>query len=111
MSEKRKREEERPPEKGMTPNEMKAFVLKKAEEAQKRAAEKIEQGMDVVVSPSKTTQFSDLPPSVRNTLAGWNDSYYGRTKRGGRRGRIKRKIKGKKTRKTRKTRRSRKMKK
>ena len=82
MPEKRGREEERPPEKGMTPNEMKAYVLKKAEEAQKRAAEKIEQGMDVVVSPAKIT---DLPRSVRTTLAGWNDSYYGRTKRGGRR--------------------------
>jgi len=108
MPEKRKREEERPPEKGMTTTEMKAYVLKKAEEAQKRAAEKIEQGMDVVVSPAKFVQNLELPRSVRNTLEGWNDSYYGRTKRGGRGGRGKRKIKGKKTRKTR---RSRKMKK
>ena len=108
MPEKRKREEERLPEKGMTPNEIKAYVLKRAEEAQKRAAEKIEQGMDVVVSPSKVIQNLDLTPSVRNTLAGWNDSYYGKTKKGGRR---KRKIKGKKTKKTKKTRKTRRLKK
>ena len=108
MPEKRKREEERPPEKAMTVNEMKAYVLKKAEEAQKRAAEKIEQGMDVVVSPSKVIQNLELPPSVRNTLAGWNDSYYGTIKRGGRR---KRKIKGKNTRKTKKTKKTRRLKK
>ena len=91
---------QRTSEKGMTPNEMKAYVLKKAEEAQKRAAEKIEQGMDVVVSPSKIT---DLPRSMRTTLMDWNDSYYGTIKRGGIR-RKGRKMKGKKTKKTKKTR-------